>query len=174
MVLVINELGDHQMETYFDISSEVGGMFCQEEYNEWDKLFDKIKVTNRQSVQEVGGEYIPQKNESIGAIRVAQNAFFKLCDTIENIFCLTLIIVVLSQSPETQGAPPQHHRFNNTEIPRHVTYAYKTNVPIIENDEFYTIPEEGSKTIDLLFVMANAPVKTASLPSDGVQSCVGI
>ena len=86
MVLVINELGDHQMETYFDISSEVGGMFCQEEYNEWDKLFDKIKVTNRQSVQEVGGEYIPQKNESIGAIRVAQNAFFKLCDTIENIF----------------------------------------------------------------------------------------
>ena len=79
MVLVINELGDHQMETYFEVTAEVGGMFCQEEYSKWDSLFDEMNRTNRQSVEEVGGEYIPQKNESICAIRVAQNAFFKVC-----------------------------------------------------------------------------------------------
>ena len=88
-------------------------------------------------------------------------------------FCLILIIDVLSQSTDTQGAPPQHHRFKNMKIPRQVTYAYKENVSIIENDAFYTIPKDGSKTIDLLFVMANAPVKTASLPSAGAESYVG-
>ena len=73
-----------------------------------------------------------------------------------------------------QGTPPHHHRFEDTTIPRHITYAYKENVSIIENDAFYTIPQDRSKTIDLLFVMANAPVKTASLPTAGAESYVGI
>ena len=88
-------------------------------------------------------------------------------------FCLILIIDVLSQSTDTQGAPPQHHRFKNMKIPRHVTYAYKENVSIIENDAFYTIPKDGPKTIDLLFVMANAPVKTLGLAAAGGECYVG-
>ena len=73
-----------------------------------------------------------------------------------------------------QGAPPQHHRFKDPTIPRHITFAYKENATIIDNDAFYTIPKDSSRTIDLLFVMANAPVKTASLVAGGAESYVGI
>ena len=73
-----------------------------------------------------------------------------------------------------QGEPPKHHRFDDDpKIPSHVTYAYKEDVVIAKNDAFYTLQEGKTKTIDLLFLMANAPVKTASLPLGGSESYIG-
>ena len=73
-----------------------------------------------------------------------------------------------------QGRPPSHQRFKNTLIPTHITYAYKEGVTILKNDDFYTLPDAGTKQIDLLFVMANAPVNTASMPEGGSQAYVGL
>ena len=72
-----------------------------------------------------------------------------------------------------QGAPPQHYRFKDPKIPAHISYAYKDNVTIAENDEFYTMPNDKHKTVDLVFLIANAPVKTASLPVAGSESYIG-
>ena len=44
----------------------------------------------------------------------------------------------------------------------------------MRNDDFYPQPPAGSKEVDLLFVIANAPVKTASLPNAGSESYVGL
>ena len=68
-----------------------------------------------------------------------------------------------------QDNPPQHHRFENTRIPRHVTYAYARNATIARNDDFYEMPEGKTKTIDLLFLIANAPVPTQSIPESGSE-----
>lgn len=73
-----------------------------------------------------------------------------------------------------QGAPPQHQRFDTDEIPSHVTYAYKKGAKILRNDNFYPQPPAGSKEIDLLFVVANAPVGTVSMPNAGSESYVGL
>ena len=77
-------------------------------------------------------------------------------------------------SPVVQEYPPQHHRFENTRIPRHVTYAYARNATIARNDDFYEMPEGKTKTIDLLFLMANAPVPTQSMPEFGSEPFVGL
>ena len=74
----------------------------------------------------------------------------------------------------TQGNPPQHQRFKNKKIPAHITYAYKHGATIVKNDDFYPLPQAGSKKVDLLFLIANAPVKTASLPDAGSESYVGL
>ena len=73
-----------------------------------------------------------------------------------------------------QGYPPEQHRFPNPKIPNHVTWAYKRNATIAENKRFYTLPEGRTKNIDLLFLMANAPVATLSMPEAGSQSYVGM
>ena len=73
-----------------------------------------------------------------------------------------------------QGYPPQQHRFPNPKIPNHVTWAYKRNATISENKQFYTLPEGRTKNIDLLFLMANAPVATLSMPETGSQSYAGM
>ena len=73
-----------------------------------------------------------------------------------------------------QDNPPEHHRFENKKIPAHVTYAFKKGATIAKNDAFYTLPDGNTKTIDVLFVIANAPVATVSLPQDGSQSYVGL
>ena len=77
-----------------------------------------------------------------------------------------------------QGEPPQHHRFEDPRIPAHITYAHKEGVTIAKNDDFYNYPlsSEGEikpKQIDLLFLIANAPVKTVSLPVGGSESYAG-
>ena len=76
--------------------------------------------------------------------------------------------------PSIQGHPPEHHRFKDTRIPAHITYAYKRDVTIIKNDDFYQLPDNETHTIDLLFLMSHAPVSTASVPDDGSQSYVGL
>lgn len=73
-----------------------------------------------------------------------------------------------------QGAPPRHHRFDDPSIPSHVTYAYKEAAVIAENDAFYTLSNDTPRTIDVLFLISNAPVKTASLPVDGSESYTGM
>ena len=73
-----------------------------------------------------------------------------------------------------QGHPPQHQRFKNSKIPAHITYAYKQGAKIVKNDAFYPMPSSGPKEVDLLFVIANAPVSTVSLPNSGSESYVGL
>ena len=79
-----------------------------------------------------------------------------------------------------QGQPPQHNRFDDPnisahkQIPAHITYAYQQGATIVKNDDFYELPEDGPKKIDLLFLIANAPVKTASFPVGGSESYVGL
>ena len=73
-----------------------------------------------------------------------------------------------------QNNPPQHHRFNDSRIPAHVTWAYIPDARIVRNDEFYEMPEGVNKTIDLLFLMANAPVSTLSLPGSGSEAYAGL
>ena len=61
-------------------------------------------------------------------------------------------------------------------IPAHVTYAYQGGATITRNDEFYTLPEDkvGKEKVDILFLIANAPVSTASVPETGSQPYVGL
>ena len=73
-----------------------------------------------------------------------------------------------------QDNPPQHHRLNDSRIPAHVTWAYIQDTRIVRNDEFYEMPEGANKTIDLLFLMANAPVSTLSLPGSGSEAYAGL
>ena len=71
-----------------------------------------------------------------------------------------------------QGHPPEHRHFQNKKIPAHITYAYKRGVPIIKNDDFYELPSDKTKNIDLLFLIASAPVATAAVPESGSGSYV--
>ena len=72
-----------------------------------------------------------------------------------------------------QGNPPEHHRFEDPKIPSHITYAFQENAVISENKAFYTMPKDNRKTVDLLFVIASAPVSTLSSPVGGAQSYAG-
>ena len=78
-----------------------------------------------------------------------------------------------------QDEPPQQQRFDDPTIPSHrhipghITYAFKKGATIVKNDNFYTLPEGQSKQIDILFLIANAPVKTTTIPEEGSESYVG-
>ena len=73
-----------------------------------------------------------------------------------------------------QGHPPQHRHFHDKTIPAHITYAFKKDAEILRNDDFYALPKGGPKKVDLLFLIANAPVKTGSMPEAGSASYVGL
>ena len=78
LALVINQLGDHQMETYFRSTDDSnGGMICEGEAG-MDDVFDKMKDIHQESFQELGGEYIWRGNETTCAIRLPPNRFFKV------------------------------------------------------------------------------------------------
>ena len=53
-------------------------------------------------------------------------------------------------------------------------YAYKKGATIIKNDDFYELPNGKTKKIDLLFLIASAPVATGALPEAGSGSYVGL
>merc|ERR1712224_767758 len=110
--------------------------------------FWKINHIYNRSFKSIGGEYVKQDHEVTCAIRLPNTLFFG-------------------------DKPPDHHRFKDERIPAHVTYAYKRGATIVRNDDFYEMSEGSNKTIDLLFLMANAPVSTLSLPESGSQSYVG-
>ena len=73
-----------------------------------------------------------------------------------------------------QDYPPQHRRFNDKKIPAHITYAYKKGATIVENNDFYVLPKNQTKKVDVLFLVASAPVATGSLPEGGSGSYVGL
>ena len=73
-----------------------------------------------------------------------------------------------------QGHPPQQRHFNDKRIPSHITFAHKERVQIARNDDFYQLPNGTNKTVDLLFLIASAPVPTAALPEGGSESYAGL
>lgn len=151
LVLLINELGDHQMEAYFNSrDGPSGGHVCDGKItgHSFDKVFKTMDAIHRKSFEDVGGEYIVHEHETTCAIRVPHIVFF-------------------------EDFPPQQHRFEDPGIPNHITYAYKKGVTIARNDEFYTLPKGKTKKIDLLFLIANAPVSTVSMPEGGSEPYVG-
>ena len=78
LALVINRLGDHQMETYFRSTDDSnGGMICEGEAS-MDDVFDTMKDIHQNSFQELGGEYIRRENENTCAIRLPPNRFFEV------------------------------------------------------------------------------------------------
>ena len=78
LALVINELGDHQMETYFRSTDDSnGGMICEGEAG-MDDVFGKMKDIHKESFQELGGAYSPRENETTCAIRLPPNTFFEV------------------------------------------------------------------------------------------------
>ena len=79
LALVINELGDHQMETYFRSTDDSnGGMICDGEAG-MDDVFDKMKDIHQKSFQDLGGEYVQRdENEKTCAIRLPPNTFFEV------------------------------------------------------------------------------------------------
>lgn len=83
--------------------------------------------------------------------------------------CCDPLIFVLT----VQGAPPLHHRFDSDYVPAHVTYAFKENVEIFRNDNYYHWPGK-TKRADVLFLNMNAPAKMDSMPTDGSEIFVGV
>ena len=79
IALVINELGDHQMETYFRSTDDTyGGMICRDE-PDMDDIFDTMDGIHRKSFEDLGGKYIPRdENETTCAIRLPPNRFFEV------------------------------------------------------------------------------------------------
>ena len=76
LVLVINKLGDHQMETYFKSSANSnGGMLCEGEVDMDKRTINEIY--NR-SFKDIGGSYEPGENEKTCAIRLPANVFFEV------------------------------------------------------------------------------------------------
>ena len=83
-------------------------------------------------------------------------------------------LIAANYCTPSQEHSPQHRRFKDKRIPAHITYAYQKGATIAKNDDFYQMPEAGSKNIDLLFLIANAPVKTVSFPEGGSESYAGL
>ena len=73
-----------------------------------------------------------------------------------------------------QGHPPQQRHFRNKKIPAHITFAHKDGVRIAKNDDFYHLQNGTTKTVDLLFLIASAPVPTGALPEAGSESYAGL
>ena len=92
---------------------------------------------------------------------------------------MSTIVRISSRHTRVQDNPPRQRRFDNDKIPshkkipNHVTWAYKKDVTIAENNQFYIVPPGNTKKVDLLFLIANAPVATGSMPESGSQSYVG-
>lgn len=91
LVLVMNQLGDNQMETYFNYSAGGGGLLCWDETMETglDGVFRDMTGIHKQALEAVGGKYMPAKHEPIDdealldeqspcPIRLARSVFFEV------------------------------------------------------------------------------------------------
>ena len=82
LVLIMNEQGDHQMQTYFNNPAGMnnGGMFCEDETtgSKMRNVFRKIDANYNNSFKATGGEYVKQEHEATCAIRVPRTLFFKV------------------------------------------------------------------------------------------------
>ena len=78
----MNELGDHQLEGYFNSTGNTGGMVCDGKKYDASaaKVFDTMEKIHRKSFEDVGGEYRPRDtNEKTCAIRLSSTVFFEVC-----------------------------------------------------------------------------------------------
>ena len=78
LVLVINELGDHQMETYFHSTDDSGGMICEGQAS-MHSVFKTMNECYQKSFHDIGGKYDARdENEKTCVIRLAPTMFFKV------------------------------------------------------------------------------------------------
>ena len=78
-MLIINALGDHQMQSYFNSTDNTGGMMCDGEGGMDDDVFNTIKGIQQKSFHELGGEYRERdENEKTCAIRLPPTVFFEV------------------------------------------------------------------------------------------------
>ena len=75
-MLISNELGDNQLDTYFEYSDHDGSMICEEKGKE--EIFDKIKKIQHKSFENIGGTYIERNGEKTCVIRLSTAVFFKV------------------------------------------------------------------------------------------------
>ena len=75
-MLISNELGDNQLDTYFEYSDHDGSMICEEKGKE--HIFDKIKQIQQKAFENIGGKYMERDGEKTCVIRLATAVFFKV------------------------------------------------------------------------------------------------
>ena len=80
LVLIINALGDHQMQSYFRSTGSNAGLVCEGEAGMDDvPTTSTIKEIHRKSFEDLGGKYIEQDSkEKACAIRLAPTVFFEV------------------------------------------------------------------------------------------------
>lgn len=76
LVLIINQLGDHQMRMYFNSTDTDAGLVCEEQVGT-DGVFSTIKDIHRKSIENLGGEYRAGDAQTC-AIPLAQTKFFEV------------------------------------------------------------------------------------------------
>ena len=85
LVLVMNQLGDNQMETYFKNPSgnNNGGIMCEDERTDakMHKVFRKLDAIHNNSFKVIGGEYVQQADERTCVIRLPRTLFFAVRTT---------------------------------------------------------------------------------------------
>ena len=80
LVLIMNQLGDNQMETYFKNPSGNSnyGLMCEDERMDakmhW--VFRKLDAMYKNSFKAIGGEYEQQADERTCVIRLPRTLFF--------------------------------------------------------------------------------------------------
>jgi len=157
LVLSNSGLGQNEMEKYFELGMDnrLGGQVCASTVAQGPEGQTAYKFTmqsHKQTFKNIGAEFEETEFEKnrYCAIRTAGTAFFK-------------------------GAPPLHQRFESDYVPAHITYAFKENVEIFRNDNYYLWPADGkTKKVDVLFLCLNAPAKMDSVPTDGSEVFVGV
>ena len=77
-MLIINQLGDHQMRMYFNATDNPGGLICEPEVNPDKKVFRKMKNIHKKSFEDINGTYIEREGEKTCAIRLPHTAFFEV------------------------------------------------------------------------------------------------
>ena len=77
-MLIINQMGDHQMRMYFSATDQPGGMICEDEGSTDKEVFRKMKDIHQESLKEVNGTFVKREGEKICAIPLAHTAFFEV------------------------------------------------------------------------------------------------
>ena len=73
----MNELGDHQMEVYFNSTDNSGGLICEGEVG-METVFNTMDDIHRKSFEDVEGKYRRDENEKTCAIRLPSTVFFQV------------------------------------------------------------------------------------------------
>ena len=110
---MMNQLGDHQMETYFNgTHGNNGGMMCQDDTTgaEMDQVFRKMDAVHNTSFEDIGGTFIPREHESTCAIRLASTLFFEVRARDSNFFTpllssISSVVVHVTFAGQTPSAP---------------------------------------------------------------------